>query len=162
MQQYSQWLENLQVAKKGEKTHMKKTDEGKHTELGPNGYRTGYDKSGNWVEWIPDEEMPGRESPTILQRGAEEISRVAAELREQIRWHQIQIAFESIRLGEKHVSAGQLKAMKREAREIERKYERKYGRKNIVENELEVGFLFGKYSMLSWIRGAEWINSLDT
>ena len=130
-------------------------------EVGPNGYRVGYTKEGDKVEWLPDEENPDQEWPLILRRNDNAIQETYNKLSDLVWWSRHQLRLQKINSGVEILAEKQkplLAQAKRKATQIEKQY----GIENLKCNSINWGLLHGRMSALSWVMGAEWDESLDT
>ena|SRR5690349_20977850 len=140
----------LEKAKK-RRTKAETTDPIVPGAVGPNGYRIGYRK-GDKIEWIPDDEHPGKEWPMILRRSDKAILNAYNEFWDKVWWNRHQVLLEK---------EGQTSVPK-EAIEAAKRIEKKYGAKNLGWDDFEWGLLSGRMSALAWVMGSEWDESLDT
>lgn len=147
-------------------------------EVGPNGYRVGYTKAGDKVEWIPgdrrtaltntgyvaqwvsNEKHPG-EWPMLLRRNDKSILKAYNKFWDKVWWNDHQDWLRRIKSGEEPLSEEE-KPFLREGNKTARRIERKNGKRNLRWDDFELGLLSGQMSALAWVMGAEWEESLDT
>ena len=130
-------------------------------QVGPNGYRVGYDENGDFVEWLPDQENPGEEVPMILRRNDEDIKEARQELWDKVWWNRYQVRLQRGGGGWLPRNESE-RAVVEEAERTAERIEKHYGKENLGWSDFEWGLLSGRLSALNWVGGDEWDESLDT
>ena len=155
---FDKYRENFLKPRKRSKEQT--TDPVPPGEVGPNGYKVGYTKEGDKVEWLPDEENPGEEWPMILRRNDSSILEAEQEFMDVIWYDRKLVLLQNLKEGTETITSEIKKGMLAAMRRTEKKYGKKKLR-NYYHNDFEWGMLNGKLSALRWVLGDEW-DMLDT
>jgi hypothetical protein len=142
------------------RSKVQSTDPVPPGEVGPNGHRVGYTKEGDKVEWLPDEENPGKEFPMILRRNDNAILKAENEFMDVIWYDRKLVLLQNLKKRTETIDPEIRKGMLAAMRATEKKYGKRKLR-NYYHDDFEWGMLNGKLSALRWVLGDEW-DMLDT
>lgn len=139
------------------RTSAETTDPVERGAEGGKGRRVGYTRSGDKVEWAPDQEK----RPLLLRRNDKTILKAYNELWDKVWWNRLQAWLEMIKLVAQPLTKTQVPILKK-AMQAAKRIEKKYGAKNLGWDDFNWGLMSGRMSALAWVLGAEWDVSLDT
>ena len=155
---FNKYVEDFLRPRKRSK--IQTTDPVPADEVGPNGHRVGYNKEGDKVEWLPDEENPGKEWPMILRRNDNAILEAEREFMEVIWYDRKLMLLQRLKEGAEVIDPEIYKGMLAAMRATEKKYGKRKLR-NYYHDDFGWGMLNGKLSALRWVLGDDW-DMLDT
>lgn len=132
-------------------------------ETGPNGFPIGYDRFGNKVEWIIDEEFPDQPFPFLLLRSEMSIHTMYKELSDQVWYYRyLTQTAAQVQVMDHSNFSPKSKDILKQAQCVAMRLEERYGKENLNCDHTEYLVRLGRLSSLAWVLGSDWNESMDT
>jgi pyrimidine deaminase RibD-like protein len=141
-----------------QRTNAETKDPVPEGEVGPNGFKIGYNEDGDKVEWVEED---GEVWPMVLRRNDNHILEEYAELQDRVWYVRKLIMFENFEKGTEE-RRSESEPFIQSALEKMKKMEEQYGAENLVYDDIEWGIIQGKMAALAWVLGSEWEGAFDT